>query len=87
MNLLYDAFPETVQVDGVSYAVYTDFRNWLRFFDMMADDAYTTTEKVLTSMRWFREQPPPNLIGAYEALLQFASRSDAPENIQSTSGI
>ena len=28
MNLLYDAFPETVQVDGVSYAVYTDFRNW-----------------------------------------------------------
>ena len=32
MNLLYDAFPETVQVDDVSYAVYTDFRNWLRFF-------------------------------------------------------
>ena len=47
MNLLYDAFPETVQVDDVSYAVYTDFRNWLRFFDMMADEAYTAKEKFL----------------------------------------
>ena len=56
MNLLYDAFPKTVQVDGVSYAVYTDFRNWLRFFDMMADDASTTTEKVLTSMRWEEQE-------------------------------
>ncbi|MCI7629473.1 MAG: bacteriophage Gp15 family protein [Ruminococcus sp.] len=78
MNLLYDTFPETVQVDDVSYAVYTDFRNWLRFFDMMADEAYTAKEKFLASMRWFRKEPPPNLIGAYEALLQFASRTDVP---------
>lgn len=78
MNLLYDTFPETVQVDDVAYAVYTDFRDWLRFFDMMADEAYTAKEKFLASMRWFRKEPPPNWIGAYKALLQFASRTDAP---------
>ena len=31
MNLLYDALPDTVTVDGKAYRIYTDYRDWLRF--------------------------------------------------------
>ena len=33
MNLLYDALPDTVTVDGKAYRIYTDYRDWLRFYD------------------------------------------------------
>mgnify|MGYP003271871865 CR=1 FL=1 len=42
MNLLYDALPDTVTVDGKAYRIYTDYRDWLRFYDMQEDDGLST---------------------------------------------
>lgn len=78
MNLLYDKLPESVEVNGISYAIHTNFKDWIAFFDMMADENYTSKEKLVTSLRWFREKPPSDLLAAWNALLQFASRADAP---------
>ncbi len=78
MNLLYEKLPDTVNVGGTAYAVHTDFREWIAFFDMMADEDYRPKEKLMTSLRWFREEPPPDLLGAWNALLQFASCEAAP---------
>ena len=80
MNLLYEKLPDTVNVGGIAYAVYTDFREWIAFFDMMADENYTPKEKLMTSLRWFREKPPSDLLAAWNALLQFAGCADHPND-------
>jgi len=51
MNLLYDALPDTVTVDGKAYRIYTDYRDWLRFYDMQEDDALSKREKLLLMLR------------------------------------
>lgn len=78
MNLLYEKLPESVEVNGISYAIHTNFKDWIAFFDMMADENYRPKEKLIASLRWFRKEPPPDLLGAWNALLQFASCEDTP---------
>ena len=51
MNLLYDALPDTVTVDGKAYRIYTDYRDWLRFYDMQEDDGLSKREKLLLMLR------------------------------------
>lgn len=80
MNLLYEPLPESVVVDGVSYPVVTNFRDWIAFFDMMADDSYSPKDKLMASMGWFTKEVPENSLNAWEALLQFASCEDSPGN-------
>ena len=37
LNVLYDKFPDSVQADGRSYPVKTDFRVWLKLADTFSD--------------------------------------------------
>jgi hypothetical protein len=78
MNLLYNPLPEAVWIQGVAYPVYTDFRNWIAFFDMIADETYRPSEKLLTSLKWYREKPPSDLLSAWNGLLQFADCEENP---------
>lgn len=39
MNLFYERFPKTVDVDGKKYQIYTDFRDFLRLFDILKKEA------------------------------------------------
>lgn len=38
MSLLYEGFPETVEINGSEYRVITDYREWIRWADMLASD-------------------------------------------------
>lgn len=58
MNLLYDALPDTVTVDGKAYRIYTDFRDWLRFYDMQEDDSISRRDKLLLMLEWYMDKPP-----------------------------
>lgn len=79
MNLLYEAPPNTVEVGGKAYPVYTDFRDWLRFFDMQENNSIDKREKLLLMLEWYKEKPPVDLLQeSLEALILFASRKDAP---------
>lgn len=78
MNLLYEAPPDTVEVGGTAYPIYTDFRDWLRFFDMQEDSSISRREKLLLMLEWYRKKPPPELLQeSIEALIRFASRKEA----------
>lgn len=80
MNLLYETPPDTVEVGGKAYPVYTDFRDWLRFFDMQEDSSIDKREKLLLMLEWYKEKPPPELLQeSLEALILFASRKDVPQ--------
>lgn len=51
-NLLYEPLPETVCADGREYAVLTDFREWIRFAEMMGSKELTPTEKLMLAVQW-----------------------------------
>ena len=35
MNVLFDSFPETVEVQGKKYKIVTDFREWIKFSELL----------------------------------------------------
>ena len=70
MNLLTQSLPETVTVDGGEYAIFTDYRNWIQFAEMMLDDELTNDEKYYLAMGIFKEQPESQH-GAIQALTEF----------------
>lgn len=57
INALYEMFPETVSADGKEYPIVTDFREWIRFADMMGDKELSSEEKILLLADWFLKPP------------------------------
>lgn len=57
INALYEPFPEEIRADGVSYPIETDFREWFRFGDMLADQELTKEEKLYLMTEWLYETP------------------------------
>lgn len=57
INPLYEEFPETIKVDGEEYGILTDFREWIRFSDMLADNELTKEEKLYLLTNWLTETP------------------------------
>lgn len=82
LNLLFEKLPDTVEVSGKFYQIATDFRDWIAFFDMMADENFNQKQKMLTALQWFTDEIPDNLAEAYNALIRFASCSEIRKNPQ-----
>lgn len=67
INPLYEELPESVEADGRSYDVVTDFREWLCFADMLADKELSPEDKVYLLTEWLTEPPEkitPELVNA-----------------------
>ena len=45
MNFIYEPYPETVILNGRSRRIVTDFKDWLRFYDMLRDPELETVDK------------------------------------------
>lgn len=48
MSLLYEGFPETVEINGTEYRIITDYREWIRWADMLASDIDTQLKTMFT---------------------------------------
>lgn len=57
INALYEPFPESIFVDGTEYPIITDFREWFRFADMVADTELSNRDKLLMMTQWLLEPP------------------------------
>ena len=57
INALYEPFPEEIEVDGIAYPIVTDFREWFRFADMLADEELEKEEKLYLMTQWLPEAP------------------------------
>lgn len=57
INPLYEEFPETIESDGREYGILTDFREWIRFSDMLSDCELTKEEKIYLMTDWLTETP------------------------------
>ncbi|MDE6707978.1 MAG: bacteriophage Gp15 family protein [Oscillospiraceae bacterium] len=86
MNLLYEELPDSVIVAGNSYPIYTDFREWLKFYDLQEESALSQDEKALLMLTRYRKNPPITYIQeALEALVKFAVRDKISNNSKNAS--
>lgn len=46
INAFYEPFPNSIKSGGTEYRIVTDFREWLKFFDMMNDKGLSNEEKI-----------------------------------------
>ncbi len=60
INPIYEEFPETIEADENSYGIITDFREWIKFSDMMNDSGLSSEEKIFLLKNWLTE--PPEII-------------------------
>lgn len=57
MNILYEPFPDYIVADGERHSILTNFREWIRFGDLLADTEVAGHTKALLMAEWL-EKPP-----------------------------
>lgn len=78
MNLIYDPYPNRVTVARHEYEIITDFKDWLRFVDMLKDPAVTEQDKLLIMLGFYVDDLPPTMLSmAYRPLIDFFSMKEA----------
>lgn len=84
INPLYEEFPESIEIDGEEYGVLTDFREWIRFSDMLGDNDLTDEEKLHLMTNWLTETPRKITAELVNAVFAFY-RADAlnPDPVES----
>lgn len=76
INPLYEEFPESIEIDGEEYGVLTDFREWIRFSDMLGDNDLTDEEKLYLLTNWLTDDPRKITAELVNAVFSFY-RADA----------
>lgn len=71
INLLYEPLPNSIHADGEDYGILTDFREWLRFADMIADKELALEEKVWLSTEWLDNPPAVITQELVQAIFRF----------------
>lgn len=87
MNVLFEEFPDSVCVDGKNYQIEADFREWIRFIQLVEDDEVPWQIKCQLMMQWYTDGMPDDLEDAVYALGGFlemrTERSGGEEHSES----
>lgn len=76
MNIITDILPESVEAEGISYPVKTDFKVWLKFYSIMNDKEKSPAERATRAILCCFDAEkgnklPKTLEDAASALLRF----------------
>ena len=71
MNILFEEFPKTVRVNGERFLVETDFREWIRFIQLIDDAKVPWQIKCRLLLQWYIDGIPDDLETAVYALGDF----------------
>lgn len=73
-NLLIDELPTTVEVDGSSFSINTDFRYGLLFNQCIDDDELDENTRLMQALNiGYKDNIPEDKIKAFKALIEFYS--------------
>lgn len=68
MNYMYEELPDSICVNGNDIKIVTDFREYIRLFDMLNDESLTTMDKMFFVRQYFLSDLPDSELG--EAILK-----------------
>ncbi|CAM2828234.1 bacteriophage Gp15 family protein [Hathewaya histolytica] len=71
MNILIDILPTTVNIEGVEYAINSDFRTSILFELLMQDSTIGEEEKIYMALELYYTTIPQNINEAIEQMLWF----------------
>lgn len=71
LNVLYEKFPDYILVHGIRYKIETDFREWIRFSELVEDDSVPWWMKAELMLRWYLNDVPDDPETAIYALGDF----------------
>ncbi|MBR0483937.1 MAG: hypothetical protein IJJ69_04055 [Oscillospiraceae bacterium] len=71
INPFYEPFPDAVTICGRVCPVVTDFRDWLRFADLLSDDSVPAQILPVLAGNWFLCPPAVLTRAHFHALLDF----------------
>lgn len=78
-NLLLEDLPETIEIDGKSYAVNSDFKSALRTILAFEDGDLTPQEKYLVLVENLYKETPPDIEAAISKGLEFLNGGSSEE--------
>lgn len=86
INILYDPLPDSIFTAGGKHDIITDFRDWLRFADMLADKELSAYDKLSCMAYWLCN--PPDIITSeiVNELLSFYSASNSDSSTEHKKG-
>lgn len=79
MNILFEEFPDSVCVNGENYPIETDFREWIRFIQLVEDDEVPWQIKCQLMMQWYTDGMPDDLEGAVRHWVIFLQETENAE--------
>ena len=85
MNLMYENLPESIEVCGESVPIVTDFREYIKLIDMMADSELSAVDKQLCIIQYFKSAPG-NFDEALGVLVDFVTMSKLRSDPKSDQG-
>ena len=85
MNLMYENLPESIEVCGESVPIVTDFREYIKLIDMMADSELSVVDKQLCIIQYFKSAPG-NFDEALGGLVDFVTMSKLRSDPKSDQG-
>lgn len=87
INALYESFPESIKADGKTYPIITDFREWIRFSDMMSDKELSTELKIYLLTEWLLKPPEKVTVSLVNAVFDFFRAAQLePESVDDEGG-
>jgi hypothetical protein len=86
MNLLLDRAPISVSVGGRQYPIDADFRNCIRFEQLMFDSDVPDNLRGAIALHLFYPEIPPDTAGAFRAILWLYSCGEQPKEEINKSG-
>lgn len=71
MNILIDILPTTVNIEGIEYAINSDFRNSILFELLMQDKELTDNQRIIKALELYYPVCPKNINQAIDWMLWF----------------
>lgn len=78
MNLFYEEYPTNIEVNGKNIPVITDFREYVKMFDMLKSTDIDPFEKKILLEQYFKETPD-DFAAAMDALVDFVLMKETQE--------
>lgn len=80
MNM-YNGLPSTIDVDGISYAIITDFKAVLEWHRKRRNPYLTSEEKAFATVRLFCIEIPDNWALAFYRIMEFVWGGEIPDEV------
>lgn len=77
---LYEVYPDCVEINGYKYQIVTDFRDWLKFYDIILNTEIDDESRINEVLKMYVDRIPQDITQAVNALCVFFAGNEIKES-------